>query len=145
PRRAEAREQPAGRLEDLEGPDRAAGVRRVDVGGRLGVDGLQPGVERQGSLLLRLPFQSLPHHGIGAGELQRIDDRTEVQAGHATSSPSRWWGAAAVMRTRANMPSWRASAGLGTWTSLLVRVRVVALPGSLREGPSTSTSSSPPT
>src|SRR5438132_735227 len=93
----------------------------------LGVEG--PGdLERQG--------------GLARGG--RADDRQHLAA-HATSSPSRWWGAAAVMRTRANVPSRRASPGLGTWTSLLVRVRVVALPGSFLDGPSTSTSSSAPT
>ena len=53
------------------------------MGCRLGVEGLQPLVERHGSLLLRLLFQPDPDRGIGAGELQRIDDRTEVEAGPA--------------------------------------------------------------
>src|SRR5262249_50653864 len=78
-------------------------------------------------------------HALATG----MRGRWRAGAGAATKSPRRGGGAAPVTRTVAYDPG-RSAAGGRKWTSLFCSVRPVVRAGSLRDGPSTRTSSSRP-
>ena len=72
--------------------------------------------------------------GCGRSEERQYPAQSKV--------PRRWWGAAVSIVAARNVPGgwWPA-----TWTTLFPRLRAVTTSGSLREGPSTRTSTTLPT
>src|SRR2546430_9187475 len=83
PRLREGREGPAGDGGDLEGPHRAPHVRRLDLGGRPRIAGLEAPVQRVRALPLRLVLQGAASGRIGRRELELVGDRAEVEPGAA--------------------------------------------------------------
>src|SRR5690606_29783594 len=73
-------ERPAGEFDDLERAHESATVARADRLGGSRVDVAQPPMQRPGSARLEFRLESGSHLGIGARELEVVEDARDVEA-----------------------------------------------------------------